>query len=86
MDESRAQRKIRTGVVTSDARDRTITVEVTASKRHPKYSKTIPTKSRFHVHDAGNEARPGDTVRIMETKPLSKTKRWRLIEIVERAR
>lgn len=86
MDESRARRKVRTGVVTSDARDRTITVEVTASKRHPKYSKTIPTKSRFHVHDAGNEAHLGDTVRITETRPLSKTKRWRLVEIVERAR
>ena len=83
---ARNRRKLRTGVVTSAARDKTITVEVTASKRHRFYDKVIPTRSRFHVHDEQNAASVGDTVQIMETKPLSKTKRWRLIDIVEKAR
>lgn len=82
----RAQRKERFGVVVSDARDKTITVEVTDSKRHPKYAKTMPRRKRFHVHDADNDARRGDTVKIVETRPLSKTKRWRLVEVTERAR
>lgn len=83
---TRSRRKVRVGVVTSAARNKTITVEVTASKKHPQYGKIVPTRSRFHVHDAGNDANVGDTVQIMETKPLSKTKRWRLVEIMERAR
>ncbi len=82
----RARRKIRVGVVVSDARDKTITVEVVDSKRHPKYGKTIPVRKRFHAHDEANDANLGDTVRITETRPLSKTKRWRVSEIVERAR
>jgi small subunit ribosomal protein S17 len=82
----RARRKTRTGVVISDARDKTVTVEIADSKRHPKYGKTVPSRKRFHVHDAANDARVGDTVRIVETRPLSKTKRWRIEEIVERAR
>ncbi len=82
----RARRKTRVGVVLSDARDKTITVEVRDSKRHPKYGKTVPVRRRFHVHDEGNEAHTGDTVRIEETRPLSKTKRWRVEEILERAR
>jgi small subunit ribosomal protein S17 len=82
----RSRRKVRVGVVVSDARDKTVTVEVRDSKRHPKYGKTVPVRRRFHVHDAANEANVGDTVRIAETRPLSKTKRWRLDEIVERAR
>lgn len=82
----RARRKMRVGVVVSDARDKTITVEVRDSKRHPKYGKTVPVRRRFHVHDEANEASTGDTVRISETRPLSKTKRWRVEEIVERAR
>ena len=82
----RSRRKVRVGVVVSDARDKTVTVEVRDSKRNPKYGKTVPVRRRFHVHDAGNEANVGDTVRIAETRPLSKTKRWRLDEIVERAR
>ena len=86
MSEERKNRKIRTGVVTSDARDKTITVQVMESKVHPRYGKTVPTRSRFHAHDPGNEARVGDTVRIMESRPLSKTVRWRLVEVVERAR
>ncbi|GMQ86173.1 MAG: 30S ribosomal protein S17 [Acidimicrobiia bacterium] len=82
----RTRRKVRVGVVISDARDKTVTVEVRDSKRHPKYGKTVPVRRRFHVHDADNEAHVGDTVRIAETRPTSKTKRWRLDEIVEQAR
>ncbi len=86
MTDERGRRKIRTGIVISDARDKTITVEVVSSKRHPKYGKTMPTRKRLHAHDETNEARLGDTVRLVETRPLSKTKRWRVAEVVERAR
>jgi small subunit ribosomal protein S17 len=82
----RTRRKVRTGIVVSDARNKTVTVEVRDSKRHPKYGKTVPVRRRFHVHDEGNEANTGDTVRIVETRPISKSKRWRIEEIVERAR
>jgi small subunit ribosomal protein S17 len=82
----RARRKVRQGVVVSEARDKTVTVEVVDAKRHPKYGKTVPSRKRFHVHDETNDAHLGDTVRIEETRPLSKTKRWRLAEVVERAR
>lgn len=82
----RSARKVRQGIVVSSARDKTVTVEVAGTKRHPKYKKTIATRSRFHAHDEANDANVGDTVRIAETRPLSKTKRWRIVEIVERAR
>ena len=82
----RASRKVRTGVVISDARDKTVTVEVADSKRHPKYGKTVPSRKKYHAHDEQNDARLGDTVRIVETRPLSKTKRWRVEEVLERAR
>jgi len=82
----RANRKVRTGVVISDARDKTVTVEVLDSKRHPKYGKTVPSRKKYHAHDEQNDARLGDTVRIVETRPLSKSKRWRVDEVVERAR
>ena len=82
----RKARKTRTGVVVSDERDKTITVEVTEAIRHAKYSKTVRRRKRLHVHDEANDARVGDTVRVMETRPLSKTKHWRVAEIVERAR
>ena len=82
----RARRKVRVGIVVSDAADKTVTVEVRDSKRHRKYGKTVPVRRRFHVHDETNDANTGDTVRIVETRPVSKTKRWRLDEIVERAR
>jgi small subunit ribosomal protein S17 len=82
----RAQRKVRVGVVVSDARDKTVTVLVKDSKRHPKYGKTVPVRKKYHAHDEANDARTGDTVRIEETRPLSKTKRWRVAEVVERAR
>jgi small subunit ribosomal protein S17 len=82
----RARRKVRVGVVVSDARDKTVTVEVRDAKRHARYGKTIPVRKKFHAHDETNEANVGDTVRIEETRPLSKSKRWRVAEIVERAR
>jgi small subunit ribosomal protein S17 len=82
----RKARKVRTGVVVSDGRDKTITVEVSDVVRHAKYSKTMRRQKRLHVHDEENDARVGDTVRVVETRPLSKTKRWRVVEIVERAR
>lgn len=82
----RKSRKVRTGVVVSDGRDKTITVEVAEVVRHAKYSKTVNRRKRLHAHDEGNDARLGDTVRVMETRPLSKSKRWRVVEIVERAR
>ena len=86
MAERSTTRKVRTGVVISDGRDKTVTIEVTDAMRHPKYGKTVRRRTRLHAHDEQNDARLGDTVRVMETRPLSKTKRWRVIEIVERAR
>ncbi len=84
--ETRASRKVRVGVVVSDKRDKTVTVEVPSSSAHPRYDKVVRTATKFHAHDEANDAHLGDTVRIMETRPLSKQKRWRVIEIVERAR
>jgi small subunit ribosomal protein S17 len=85
-DAGRAGRKVRQGVVISDARDKTVKVEVPTSFKHPRYDKVVRRSSVFHAHDEQNDARTGDTVRIMETRPLSKQKRWRVVEIVERAR
>ena len=82
----RGRRKTRVGVVVSDARDKTVTVEVPASFTHPRYDKVVRRSSKFHAHDEANDAKMGDTVRIMETRPISKQKRWRVVEIVERAR
>ena len=82
----RSARKVRTGVVVSDVRDKTVTVEITMSVRHPKYAKTIDHRRRLQAHDEQNDAHVGDTVRVVETRPLSKTKHWRVVEIVERAR
>ncbi len=79
-------RKIRTGVVTSDARNKTITVRIDSARPHPVYGKTVRRSSKLHVHDEQNEAGVGDTVRIIESRPLSAQKRWRLVEITERAK
>ena len=84
--EDRARRKVRVGVVISDARDKTVTVEVPTSFKHPRYDKVVRRSTKFHAHDEANDARTGDTVRIMETRPISKQKRWRVVEVVERAR
>jgi len=82
----RARRKVRTGVVVSDAMDKTIVVKVDTVKAHPKYKKVVRRSSKFHAHDEANAAKVGDLVRIVETRPLSKTKRWRLAEVVEAAK
>jgi small subunit ribosomal protein S17 len=81
----RGQRKLRTGVVVSDRMNKTVVVEIAGQKKHPMYGKTVRWTSKLTAHDEANEAKIGDRVRIVETRPLSKTKRWRLVEIVERA-
>ena len=83
---TRNNRKVRVGVVVSDSRDKTITVEVPNLSAHPQYDKIVRKSSKLHVHDETNDAGVGDTVRIMETRPISKTKKWRVVEVVERAR
>jgi small subunit ribosomal protein S17 len=84
--ETRSRRKVRVGVVISDAREKTITVEIPNATAHPRYDKVVRRSTKLHVHDETNDAKVGDTVRIMETRPVSKQKRWRLVEVVERAR
>ena len=86
MTEERNSRKVRQGVVVSISGNKTIVVQITERKRHPKYGKMMTSTKKFHVHDEENTAGVGDTVRIMETRPLSATKRWRLVEIIERAK
>lgn len=83
---ARNLRKERVGIVTSDKMDKSITVTVERRVMHPKYGKFVKRSSTFMAHDEKEEANIGDTVRIMETRPLSKRKRWRLVEIVERAK
>jgi small subunit ribosomal protein S17 len=82
----RGRRQERRGVVISDKADKTIVVKVDVIKSHPKYKKVVRSTVKFHAHDEANSAGIGDTVRIVETRPLSKQKRWRLAEIVEKAR
>jgi small subunit ribosomal protein S17 len=82
----RGRRQERRGVVISDKGEKTIVVKVDVIKSHPKYKKVVRSTVKFHAHDEANTAGVGDTVRIVETRPLSKTKRWRLAEIVEKAR
>lgn len=86
MAEIQGNRKTRIGTVSSDKMDKTITVRVETVKRHPLYKKTIKTSKKYMAHDENNEAKAGDIVKIMETRPLSKEKRWRLIEIVQKAK
>jgi small subunit ribosomal protein S17 len=85
-DEARARRKVRTGVVVSEKMDKTVLVRIDTAHRHPVYGKIVRSSSKLAAHDEGNEAHVGDTVRVMETRPISKSKRWRLVEIVERAK
>lgn len=80
----RNNRKTRTGIVTSDKMDKTITVTVTNRKRHPLYHKIMTFTKKVKAHDENGEAETGDTVEIMETRPLSRSKRWRLVRIVEK--
>ena len=85
MTETRKLRKIRVGRVVSDKMDKTIVVAIEDNVRHPKYGKIVKRTGKIHAHDENNECRVGDKVSVMETRPLSKTKRWRLVEIVEKA-
>jgi small subunit ribosomal protein S17 len=78
--------KVRQGVVTADRADKTITVRVDIARQHRRYGKIVRTSSTLHAHDEANDAHVGDTVRVVESRPLSRTKRWRLVEVLERAR
>jgi small subunit ribosomal protein S17 len=84
--EKRNLRKERIGVVTSDKMEKSIVVAVERKVKHPKYGKFVKKTTKFVAHDENNDCHIGDTVRIMETRPLSKSKNWRLVEIVERAK
>lgn len=84
--EARNLRKTRIGVVLSDRMDKTITVAAKFKEKHPMYGKFVSKTKKYYAHDENNECHIGDTVSIMETRPLSKNKRWRLVEIVERAK
>ena len=86
MTEERNMRKVRQGIVVSAAGDKTCTVEIRERKPHPVYKKMISRTKKLYVHDENNEAGVGDIVRVMETRPISKTKRWRLLSIVEKAK
>ena len=79
-------RKVREGIVSSSSMDKTITVTVTDRVRHPLYGKTMQRSTKLYAHDETNDAKAGDRVRIAETRPLSKLKRWRLVEVLERAK
>lgn len=82
----RKRRKTRIGIVSSNKMTKTITVAVERKVKHPIYGKFVKKTTKFHAHDESSTAGPGDVVRIMETRPLSKTKRWRLVEIIEKAK
>jgi small subunit ribosomal protein S17 len=82
----RSFRKVRLGRVVSDKMEKTVIVQVSDRKSHPLYKKVMQRRVRFKAHDEGNECRTGDLVRIMETRPISKDKRWRVVEVVEKAR
>ncbi len=84
--ETRNARKVREGIVTSTNMDKTIVVTVTDRVRHAKYNKFVLRTKKLYTHDEANDAGVGDRVRVMETRPMSKNKRWRLVEILERAR
>jgi small subunit ribosomal protein S17 len=84
--ETRNLRKERVGVVVSEKMDKTIVVNVVIREKHPMYGKFMKKTKKFYAHDESNDSNSGDTVRIMETRPLSKTKRWRVVEIIERAK
>jgi small subunit ribosomal protein S17 len=82
----RGERKVRTGTVVSDKMDKTVLVKIDQTFRHPYYGKIVRRSSKLAAHDEANDAHVGDTVRISETRPLSKTKRWRVVEVLERAK
>jgi small subunit ribosomal protein S17 len=82
----KGNRKVRQGVVVSNKADKTITVRIDLARRHRMYGKVVRSSNTLHAHDERNDANIGDTVRVVESRPLSRTKRWRLVEILERAR
>jgi len=84
--QERNLRKTKLGVVSSNKMDKTITVNVERKVKHPLYGKFVKKSTKFHAHDEKNECSIGDTVKIMESRPLSKTKRWRLVEVVEKVK
>ena len=84
--EQRSARKVREGLVVSNKMDKTLVVAVVERVRHPKYGKFMMRTKKLYVHDEANDANIGDKVRVMETRPLSKSKRWRLVEVMERAK
>ena len=86
MTEERALRKVRVGMVVSDKMDKTVVVAIEDNVKHPVYGKIIKRTLKVHAHDEANACGIGDKVRIMETRPLSKTKRWRVVEIIEKAK
>ena len=83
---ARGRAKLRQGIVVSDKADKTITVRVDMARQHRRYGKIVRTSATIHAHDESNDAHLGDTVRVIESRPLSRTKRWRLVEVLERAR
>ena len=83
--DARNRRKVRTGVVTSDKSDKTVTVRVERQFAHALYGKQVKKTKKYHAHDEDNQYKAGDLVRIVETRPLSKTKRWRVLELLERS-
>jgi small subunit ribosomal protein S17 len=85
-DEGRGRPRVRQGVVVSDKGDKTITVRIDVARQHRTYKKIVRSSSTLHAHDERNEAHAGDTVRVVESRPLSRTKRWRLVDVLERAR
>ena len=84
--ETRGQRKVRIGTVVSNKMDKTVTVKVERVMQHPLYRKVVRRSKKYMAHDENNECRVGDVVKIMETRPLSRRKRWRVVEIIERAK
>jgi small subunit ribosomal protein S17 len=82
----RSARKVREGVVVSSKMDKTIVISIVERVRHPKYAKFVQRTKKLYAHDEANDAQVGDRVRVMETRPLSKLKRWRLVEVLERAK
>ncbi|MGH8897483.1 MAG: 30S ribosomal protein S17 [Egibacteraceae bacterium] len=85
-DQPRGERKVRQGVVTSDRMDKTVVVLVERRTTHPLYRKIVTRSEKLHAHDEHNDVHVGDRVRVVETRPLSKTKRWRVAEVIERAK
>ena len=85
-DESRGRRKTRTGIVVSDKMQKTVTIKIDRAMAHPLYGRVVRTSSRLLVHDPEEKAGVGDRIAVMETRPLSKNKRWRLVEVLEKAK